>query len=159
MDPKINIGLSDADRRGVVKILSSLLADEFVLYVKARNYHWNVVGPNFNDLHKFFEAQYEALSGTVDEVAERIRALGDFAPATMAEYEKLARLKEHPGSYGDASSMIAGLLADHESIVRYLRKDLDACASKFHDAGTADFLTGLMEEHEKTAWMLRSFSG
>lgn len=159
MDPKINIGLSDGDRRGVIKILSALLADEFVLYVKSRNYHWNVVGPHFHDLHKFFEAQYEQLNGTIDDVAERIRALGDFAPATMAEYGRLARLKEHPGSYGDAASMIAALLADHEAVIRYLRKDLEACSGKFHDEGTTDFLTGLMEEHEKTAWMLRSFAG
>ncbi len=159
MDVKAKIGLSDGDRRGVVKILSTLLADEFVLYTKARNYHWNVVGPRFNDLHKFFEAQYTELEVVIDDVAERIRALGDFAPATIAGFARASRLKEHPGRYPDADTMLANLQEDYEEIIRSLRTDLAACQDKFHDAGTADFLTGLMEQHEKTAWMVRSFRG
>lgn len=153
---KPNLGLSDADRKAVVEILSGLLADEFLLATKTRNYHWNVTGLHFNDLHKVFQARYEALDEVVDDVAERIRALGTLAPATMTEFVKLARLKEHPGHALDARGMLANLLADHESIVRQLRADVDATASKHHDAGTSDFLTGLMEQHEKTAWMLRA---
>lgn len=155
MDPKI--GLKDEQRRGVVKLLAALLADEYVLYTKTRNYHWNVVGPQFNDLHKFFEGQYEALEGFVDEIAERARTLGGPAVGTLAEFLKLTRLKEHPGQYPAAREMLANLLADHEAVIRTLRADLVTAAEKFGDAGTSDYLTGLMEAHEKMAWMLRAF--
>ena len=151
-----NLGIPEADRQTVVKILNALLADEYVLYTKTRNYHWNVVGPRFNDLHKFFEAQYEDLNGVVDDVAERARTLGGPALGTLAEFVKAARLTEHPGQAPDADGMLADLLAGHEAIVRQLRTDLEAAAAG-HDAGTSDFLTGLMERHEKMAWMLRAF--
>jgi starvation-inducible DNA-binding protein len=152
-----NIGIADKDRTGIVKILNTLLADEYVLYTKTRNYHWNVVGPQFNDLHKFFGAQYEQLDGFVDEVAERARQLGGHSVATLSEFVEEARLKEHPGQYPAAEEMLENLLSDHETVVRQLRADADAAASKYHDAGTNDFLTGLMESHEKMAWMLRAF--
>lgn len=138
-------------------ILNTLLADEFVLYAKTRNYHWNVAGPQFNDLHKFFESQYDALESIVDDVAERARALGGKALGTIKEYLEVTRLKEHPGKYPDAHAMLANLLSDHETAVKALRVDLETCANKYRDAGTADFLTGLMEKHEKMAWMLRAF--
>jgi starvation-inducible DNA-binding protein len=154
---KPHIGLIDSNRNGVVKLLTPLLADEYVLYTKTRNYHWNVVGPQFNDLHKFFEAQYEELDGFVDEVAERIRQLGAPSPATLAEFVKIARLEEHPGRQPDAKGMLAALLADHEAVIQSLRGDLATAMDKFGDAGTSDFLTGLMEKHEKMAWMLRAF--
>jgi len=152
-----NIGIADDRREGVQRILAALLADEYVLYTKTRNYHWNVVGPQFNDLHKFFETQYDALNEVVDEVAERSRTLGGPAIGTLAEMLDHARLKEHPKQYPDAKQMLTNLLADHEAIVRTLRGDLAAAMDKFGDAGTSDFLTGLMEKHEKMAWMLRSF--
>jgi starvation-inducible DNA-binding protein len=138
-------------------LLTPLLADEYLLYTKTRNYHWNVVGLQFNDLHKFFEAQYEALDGFVDEVAERIRQLGAQSPGTMAEFARTARLREHPGEHPDAQGMIAALLGDHEALVQALRADLATVQDKFGDAGTRDFLTGLMEKHEKMASMLRAF--
>ncbi len=153
----LNIGISENDRKSVTQILSSLLADEYVLYTKTRNYHWNVVGPQFNDLHKFFQGQYEEIDGTIDEVAERIRTLGAKSPATLAEFVKTARLSERPGEYPAASAMIASLLEDHEAVIRNLRTDVEKTINEYHDAGTGDFLTGLMEEHEKMAWMLRSF--
>jgi starvation-inducible DNA-binding protein len=153
----IDIGLSDRQRRGVVEILSRLLADEFVLYTKTRNYHWNVTGPQFNDLHRFFESQYEALDEVIDEVAERARALGGQAVATLREYLQLARIKEHAGRYPAAREMLGNLLADHEAVIQRLRRDLGVVAERFGDVGTNDFLTGLMERHEKMAWMLRSF--
>jgi starvation-inducible DNA-binding protein len=153
----LNIGLSEEQREGVVAILNTLLADEYLLYTKTRNYHWNVVGPQFNDLHKFFEAQYNALNEIVDDVAERARSLGGNAFGTMTEFLKHTRLKEQPGHYPDDRGMIANLLADHEALIRYLRVDLETCAEKYHDAGTNDFLIGLMEQHEKMAWMLRAF--
>jgi starvation-inducible DNA-binding protein len=152
-----NIGIADTNRDAIVKILNTLLADEYVLYTKSRNYHWNVVGPQFNDLHKFFEAQYEALNEIVDEVAERARTLGGHAWGTLAEFTGQARLKEHPGQYPAAAVMLANLLADHEAVVRALRADLATVMDKYADAGTSDFLTGLMEKHEKMAWMLRAF--
>ncbi len=154
---KLNIGLSDKDRGGVIQILNALLSDEYVLYTKTRNYHWNVVGPQFNDLHKFFESQYEALDDIVDEVAERARSLGGRAAGTLAEFLQLARLKELPKQDRKAREMISDLLNDHEAIIRTLRVDLETAADRYHDIGTNDFLTGLMERHEKMAWMLRAF--
>ncbi len=155
---KPNIGLSDKQRDAVVRILNTLLSDEYLLYTKTRNYHWNVDGPHFNDYHKFFESQYEALEEIVDQVAERARSLGGRPIATLAEMVKEARLKEHPGTLPDAPAMIAGLLADHETVIRALRADLQKCADDHGDMGTSDFLTGLMEDHEKMAWMLRSLA-
>ncbi len=154
---KPNIGISEQNLEGVIKILSTLLADEYVLYTKARNYHWNVVGPQFNDLHKFFQTLYEELNDYVDDVAERIRTLGGKSVATLKEFLDLTRLKEHPGEYPDAKTMISNLLNDYEAIIRNLRNDIVTVSEKYQDLGTADFLTELMEKHEKTAWMLRSF--
>src|SRR5207248_7180197 len=106
-----NIGLSDEQREGVVQILTTLLSDEYLLYTKTRNYHWNVTGMQFNDLHKFFESQYEALDDIVDEVAERVRALGGRAAGTLEEFRKSARLGEEPGVVPAAREMLAALLA------------------------------------------------
>jgi starvation-inducible DNA-binding protein len=153
---KTNIGLSDKQRAAVVRILNTLLADEYVLYTKTRRFHWNVTGAHFSELHKFFEAQYEALDEIVDQVAERARALGGLAAGSLAEFSQLTRLKENGGKNPNDHGMLAALLDDHEAIIRNLRKDLEEVADKHGDMGTNDFLTGLMEEHEKTAWMLRS---
>jgi starvation-inducible DNA-binding protein len=151
------IGLFDTIRNGVLKLLAPLLADEYVLYTKTRNYHWNVVGPQFNDLDKFFEAQYEELGDFVDDVAERMRQLGGKSPGMLAEFTRSARLNEHPGQRPNARVMLTALLADHEAVITTLRADLAAAMNKFGDAGTSEFLTGLMEKHEKMAWMLRAF--
>lgn len=154
---KPNIGLDSKKLEGVVGILNTLLSDEYVLYTKTRNYHWNVIGMQFNDLHKFFEAQYEALNEVVDQVAERARSLGGKSLGSLKEFLANARIKESVGQHLDAETMLSNLLADHESVIRSLRKDLETCANKYQDQGTTDFLTGLMEEHEKMAWMIRSF--
>ena len=122
----MNIGLADEQRTGVVKILNTLLSDEYILYTKTRNYHWNVVGPQFNDLHKFFEEQYNELNGIVDEVAKRARAVGGNAFGTVAEFSQHTRLKEQPGQYPGARAMRANLLNDHEALIRHLRVDLAA---------------------------------
>ncbi len=153
---KPNIGLSDQSRKSVIDILNVLLADEYVLYTTTRNYHWNVVGPQFHDLHKFFESQYGELDDVVDEVAERVRALGGKALGSLTEFLKQTRLKEHPEKSVNALEMVKNLLMSHEAIIQSLRVDLESCDEKFHDAGTNDFLTGLMERHEKMAWMLRA---
>ncbi len=154
---KVNIGIDTKKREGVVDVLNTLLSDEYIVYTKTRNYHWNVTGPQFNDLHKFFEAQYEALNDMVDRVAERARSLGGKALGTLKEFLDETRLKETPAQYPNAEKMLSNLLADHETVIQSLRKDLETCANEYQDQGTTDFLTGLMEEHEKMAWMLRSF--
>lgn len=151
-----NIGLTQAQCAGVSEILNTLLADEFVLYTKTRNYHWHVVGPQFHQLHVFFEEQYNALNTVVDDVAERIRSLGNKAASTLQEFAQSTRLKEEPGQYPAAQTMLANLLADHEAVIQQLRGDVDRCMETYRDAGTSDFLTGLMEQHEKMAWMLRA---
>jgi starvation-inducible DNA-binding protein len=151
-----NIGIEDKNREEVVQILSKLLADEYTLYTKTRNYHWNVTGPRFQQLHEFFKAQYTQLDATVDDIAERIPQLGGKAIATMEEFKQLARLKEDVGQYPEANNMLSNLLNDHEAIIRSTRTDADACAEKYHDMGTNDFLIGLVEEHEKMAWMIRA---
>ena len=149
------IGISEHDKGAVIGILTKALADEHVLYTKTRNYHWNVVGPHFNDLHKFFEGQYDQTAEDIDEIAERIRALGGKAVSTMVEFLQHTGLEEHPGKYPDAKSMVANLVADHETIIQNLREDIKSC-NQHNDVGTEDFLTGMLEKHEKTAWMLRS---
>ena len=153
----IEIGIPDTARRSVADILNHLLADEYVLYTKTRNYHWNVTGPQFSQLHKFFEEQYEKLDDFIDDTAERARSLGAPAAGSLAEFTKLARVKEQPGQSLDADGMIRQLLADHESLVRQLREDAVTATDKHHDIGTGDFLTGLLEDHEKMAWMLRAY--
>ena len=157
MKPKI--GINDDKRESLVEVLNDLLSDEYVLYTKTRNYHWNVVGTQFNDLHKFFEAQYEELDDFIDDIAERARSLGGHALGTLAEFTHHARLKEVPRKFPQAKQMLANLLGDHEALIRTLRADLQTALDKHGDAGTSDFLTGLMEKHEKMAWMLRSFLG
>ncbi len=151
----ISIGLTDEQRQGVAALLRHTLADLYVLYTKTRKYHWNVEGLHFSHLHKLFEAQYDEMDEAIDEVAERIRALGLYSPGSMKEFLVDARLQEDSGSQIGATEMIRNLLADHESVIRSLRTDLQK-AAEHGDAGNSDFLTGLLENHEKTAWMLRS---
>lgn len=151
-----NIGISNQNLPLITNLLNQLLADEFVLYTKTRNFHWNVTGSHFHELHKMFEAQYEELDDIIDEVAERARSLGGIAAGSLAEFIKLTRLKEQSGSLLKDHAMINALLEDHESVIKTLRADLETCQNQWSDAGTADFLTGLMEQHEKIAWMLRA---
>ena len=152
----VDIGLSGQNREAVGQILNALLADAHVLYVKTRKYHWNVVGPQFRSLHELFEEHYKELADDIDEIAERARALGVKAHGTMAEFTRHARLEEDPG-YPEAMTMVANLVSDHSAVIKQLRTDIDRCEDDYHDAGTADFLTGLMEKHEKANWMLRAY--
>ena len=138
-------------------MLSALLSDEMTLYIKTRKSHWNVTGESFMELHKLFEGQYKDLEEAIDEIAERIGKLGGKTIGTMAEFVKLSSIKEHPGVYLSPKDMIRELLADHEAAIIQLRKNIEECAEKNKDAGTADFLTGLMESHETTAWILRRY--
>jgi starvation-inducible DNA-binding protein len=152
----INIELSKQARHGVIEILNRILCDENILYIKAKNYHWNVIGPDFSERHTFFRGQYEILDEIIDEVAERIRDLNGKSLGTYSEYLEHGRLKESPGEYPNDITMISNLLANHEQVIRTLRKDADRCEDEYHDMGTNDFLIGLMEKHEKMAWMLRA---
>ncbi len=152
---EINIGIETTNRDKVCQLLQQVLADEHVLYVKTRNYHWNVQGVHFGQLHKFFEEQYTVLAVQIDEIAERIRSLGYFAKGSMDDFIELARLEETDHLNGDATQMLQNLLIDHETVIQILRHDIDEC-EKLGDMGTNDFLTALMEVHEKMAWMLRA---
>lgn len=154
---KPNIGIADKHMQSVSNLLNMLLADEFTLYVKTRNAHWNVTGPGFSELHKFFEEQYTLLDEVIDEVAERVRMLGHFAVATLADYRQLTRLTEDKIDFGKQESFLRTLLDDHETIIRVLRSDVTRTSDEYKDLGTSDFLTGLMERHEKMAWMLRAY--
>jgi starvation-inducible DNA-binding protein len=151
-----DLGISAQNTQGVVALLSRLLADEHVLYVRLRNYHWNLVGMSFGPLHALFQQQYEGLATDIDDIAERIRMLGADAPGTMAEFIQLATLAERPGELPGDRTMIAQLVSDHEAIIRHLRRDLRACDEQYDDMGTSDYLTTLMEQHEKMAWLLRA---
>jgi starvation-inducible DNA-binding protein len=152
----LDIGLDAKVRAASVKALSGILADQHVLYLKTRNFHWNLTGHRFHTLHAFFEAQYDALAQAIDKTAERIRMLGAASPGSMKEFLALASLKECSGALIGGDEAIAALRDDHEAAVRVLRKAVDA-TDEAGDAGTADFLTELLQNHEEAAWMLRSF--
>ena len=151
-----NIGITDNNRQSIATELSKILADEYVLYTKTRNAHWNIEGPDFHDKHKFFEAQFEQLDEFVDSVAERIRTIGHYAPATLKQFLSLTHLSEESRTTNDSKGFITELLNDHESIIIHLRENINRFANDFGDLGTSDFITGLMEDHEKMAWFLRS---
>lgn len=153
---KVNIGLKEQDLQATTELLNKLLANEHILYMKTRNAHWNVVGKDFHAQHLFFETQYNAIQTFIDDIAERVRALGHIAVATLKQYLELTHLDEEEFIKNDSISYIKALLSDHESIIIQLRADIEVIGEKYGDEGTADFLTGLMESHEKMAWMLRA---
>jgi starvation-inducible DNA-binding protein len=152
---KASIGISPANLQSVATELSKLLADEFILYTKTRNAHWNVEGADFHSMHIFFEQQYEQLDEIMDSVAERIRQLGHYAPATLKSFLNLTHLTEQLGERNDSLGFIKELLIDHENIIIFLRENINRFANEYGDAGTSDYITGLMEDHEKMAWFLR----
>ncbi len=151
---KIDIGISEEHRTKVAQGLSHLLADSYTLYLKTHKFHWNVTGPMFQTLHLMFETQYTELSTAVDAIAERIRALGFFAPGSYIEFAKLSSIKENPG-LPKADEMIRELVEGQEAVVRTARS-IFAAAEEASDEATADLLTQRIQLHEKTAWMLRS---
>ena len=153
---KTNIGITDKNSQLVVDQLARILADEYVLYTKTRNAHWNVEGADFYEKHKFFEMQYMQLEEYIDKIAERIRTLGFYTPATLASFLNLTQLTEFSREKNDSHGFIKELLMDHESIIFKLRENINTFAKEYHDIGSSDFITGLMEEHEKMAWLLRS---
>lgn len=154
---KPQIGIPPKNLAKITKLLSTVLADEHVIYLKTRKFHWNVSGESFMELHKLFENQYKQIETIIDEVAERIGKLGGETIGTMKEFLELATLREHPGKNPGSKAMIGELLKDHEAFIRELRKNVEACDEELEDAGTADFLTGIMEDHETIAWTLRRY--
>ncbi|CAM5210667.1 Dps family protein [Alishewanella longhuensis] len=151
---KINIGIDEEQRKAIAHGLSVLLADTYTLYLKTHNYHWNVTGPMFQTLHTLFETQYTELAVAVDDIAERIRALGEFAPGSYKEYAKLTSLKEADG-IPSAEDMIKDLVKGQEAIAKTARSIVPV-ADGASDEVTLDLLTQRMTVHEKNAWMLRS---
>lgn len=151
---EVQIGINEEHRMAIADGLSRLLADTYTLYLKTHNYHWNVEGPMFNTLHQMFETQYTELATAVDEIAERIRALGARAPGSYSRYAELASVEEGRGDE-TAEEMIRQLVIGQETIVRTAR-EVFPLADEANDEPTADLLTQRMQIHEKTAWMLRS---
>ena len=149
----MKLGITEENVKKSVNMLSIALADEMTLYVKTRKFHWNVSGQSFMELHKLFEAQYTQLEAIIDEIAERISKLGSNTIGTMDEFSKITRLKEAPGKYPAQKDMLKELLADHESIILELRKDVEVDS----DVGTTDYFTKLIQDHETIAWTLRRY--
>lgn len=155
MPKTINIGITENNRMQMTNALQKLLADEYLLYTKTLNFHWNVEGKHFGPLHALFNEQYEKLLSIVDSIAERIRAIGSFTHATMKEFLSMSSLTEKTGDFPDDITMLSQLLADHEAIIQTIRNANDL-AVKINDGGSNNFLSGLLETHEKIAWMLRA---
>lgn len=155
MKPKI--GITENHLKKSNEILSAILANEMTLYIKLRKFHWNVSGESFMEVHRLFEEQYKILEEAIDETAERISKLGGKTIGTMKEFMELTILKESPNEYPTQVEMKKELLSDHETIIIQLRKDIDVSDEENKDAGTADFITGLMKQHETMAWVLRRY--
>ena len=151
---RIDIGISEKDRAAVASGLSKLQANTYTLYLMTHNFHWNVTGPMFNTLHTMFMEQYTALWNAIDPIAERIRALGHYAPGTYREFGKLSTIAE-PTDVPEAMEMVRMLVSGHESVAKTAR-DILKVADAASDEPTADLLTQRLDFHEKTAWMLRS---
>lgn len=148
------IGIKATDLKSINSGLAQAVAETFTLYVKTQGYHWNVVGPTFHSLHALFEEQYIELRDAADVIAERMRALGAFAPGSFTEFQKLAGIKDHEPAK-DAEDMVRILVGDHELAARTLRPFVDV-ADDAGDSATADLFTERLAAHEKHAWMLRS---
>ena len=151
---KMDIGIPEKERMEIAEGLSRVLADSYTLYLKTHNFHWNVTGPMFQTLHTMFEEHYTELATAVDVIAERIRALGSFAPGSYHQFAKLSSVKEADGVPA-AEDMIRQLVEAHETVIRTSRS-IFPIADKVNDEATADLLTQRIQLHEKTAWMLRS---
>lgn len=155
-EAKHSSGVTDVESKvssEVIESLNHILANEFTLFTKTLNYHWNVTGPRFHSLHEFFEKQYKDLLQQMDEVAERVRMLGESPVSTLREMRSDNTIIETPGKFLSADKMINDLLAGHMEVQRQIQNALDL---KELDVGTDDFLNGLIREHEKASWMLKS---
>lgn len=154
-----NIGISEVNRKAVSDKLAFLLANEYALSLKTRKAHWNVQGIDFTDKHKLFEEQYVELNEIIDQVAERIRILGFFPPATLKQYSEMSNLQQTTVIVNDSMVLVEKLLTAHEQVIAQLRGFATEFSEKYNDEGTADFVIALMQTHEKIAWLLRVHLG
>ena len=154
-----NIGITTENRQYVSDELAKLLGDEFVLYIKTRNAHWNVEGMDFYAKHIFFESQYKEVDEILDSVAERMRKIDHYAPATLTQLLQLSHLTEVIEYKKDSRGYVKILLEDHESIIIFLRGIITPIGINYGDVGTSDFLTTVLAKHEKMAWILRAHLG
>ena len=153
---KTNIGITEENRAKVAEHLSKILADEYVIYTKTQRAHWNLEGLDFHTKHVFFEDHYNAIKEFVDSVAERIRKIGHYAPATLKQFLQLTHLSEEIKGDNSSLNYMKALLQDHDTIIVEIRKIIPLMEEEYKDVGTADFLTGLLQEHEEMSWMLRA---
>ena len=151
-----HIGITEKNMVSSVHLLTHILADEVTLYTKTRKFHWNVSGQSFMELHKLFQAQYTELEEVIDEVAERINKLGGKTIGSLREFVELTSIKEST-TIPLQKEMLKELLADHQMVAIELRRNITTCANENNDAGSADFLTGLLQQHETIAWVLRRY--
>lgn len=154
---KLTLGISEKSTAEISVFLNTLLANEFVLYTKTRNAHWNISGPGFYELHNFFKIQHGVLDIMIDNIAERVRTLGHLAFGSLKDFLTVAQIVEETHDFSNSTEIIQKLVNDHETIIRAIRDKIIIISEKYNDYGTADFVTGLMEQHEKMAWMLRAF--
>ncbi len=153
---KPNLGILETHLQAASLELNKLLADEVVLYIKTRNYHWNIEGANFHEMHLFYEKQFMEIDEIMDQVAERIRTLGHYAEARLADYLKLTNLIEPP-YINFQNDQLLSLLATHETIICNLRRLIPIFEDEYKDIGSGDFATQLLTRHEKMAWMVRAY--
>jgi starvation-inducible DNA-binding protein len=151
-----NIGITEDNRQSIAMELLALLADEYILYTKTKNAHWNIEGGDFHSMHLFFELQYRELDVVIDKVAERIRAIGLYAPASLSSFLNMTSLTESPMERNDSPALIKELLVDHECIIIGQRKSFNRFTDLYQDLGTGNFICGLVEKHEEMAWKLRA---
>jgi len=152
-----NIGIPPPNLKNNANILATILSNEMTLYVKTRKFHWNISGNSFMELHKLFEDQYRILEANIDEVAERISQLGEKTIGTMKEFIENSTLKESPKEYASQKIMLEELLDNHEQMVTEFRGYIPELENDNKDVGSADFIAGLLQEHEKMAWVLRRY--
>lgn len=154
---KPTLGITDNGADEISTFLNTLLADEYVLYTKTRNAHWNISGPGFYELHKFFEIQYGVLDIMINDIAGRIRTLGHFALGSLKDFLSVTQMSEKNHDFTNSTEIIQTLVGDQEKIIRSIRYEIISISNTHNDYGTTDFVTGLLEQHEKMAWMLRAF--
>ena len=153
---KTNIGISEENRKKGAIELTKFLANEYVLYTKTKTAHWNIEGIDFYEKHKLFDEQAKQLESIIDSIAERIRSLDHYVPSSLGNFLELSSLKEVALANRNSKSFIKELLVDHETIIQEVRKKISVFEEDLQDIGSGDFITGLMQEHEKTAWVLRT---
>jgi len=154
---KLKLEIPEKAIEEIVIALNTLLADEYVLYTKIRNVYWNYSSPNYYEMHKFFKIQYEILDEMVNQIVDRVHSLGYFSLGSLKDFLSVTRLIEGNDNFDYSTRITQTLITDHETIIGIIRKDIIPLTKKLNDSISADLITGVMEQHEKMAWMLKSF--